>query len=548
MTNKLIVGFLIVLFSFSIPHAGVSSKAQARLQSHYVEGEILVKFREDLSPYVDREQLAQEILQAPGVRSEALSRSGERSLRLVHLDGSLTVQEALISAKRDRRVEFAEPNYLFRASEIVPNDPFFPQMWGLLNTTLEGPNVDIGAVRAWDITTGSEDVVVAVLDTGVDFSHPDLAPNAWRNPLEIAANGVDDDGNGYADDVNGWNFRSNNNSVFKDFEDDFHGTHVAGTIGAVGDNGIGIAGVAWHVKLMSLKFLGGEDGTGSSADAVKAIEYAIEQKQRGVNVRAINASWGGEGESKSLRLSVQKAGQEGILFVASAGNSELDMDTSPEYPSAWSSNLSSLISVAALHSAGSIDDYSNYGHATVSVGAPGSYIYSTLPGGAYDYLTGTSMAAPHVTGIVALLASHEATLTPAEIKQRIITTAEPTLTLAARSASAGRASAFNALTNTIPPPPKPGIARIHANKKVVTVDAIGLVKGSSVLVVEGVEITDAKYLYDDSFAVANGTFTRVSVKLGKPRLKRLFPLGHNVGVAIHNLATDEWSGQVGYER
>ena len=356
--------------------------------------------------------------------------------------------------------------------------------------------------------------MIAVLDTGIDLSHPDLAPNAWVNPREIAGNGADDDGNGFTDDINGWNFRDNNNRVFKN-ENDWHGTHVAGTIGAAGNNGLGITGVAWHVKLMSLKFLSGENGSGSTADAVKAINYAIEQKQRGVNIRAINASWGGDADSQSLQRAINKAGKAGIMFVAAAGNEHRDIDQLPEYPAAWSSELSSLISVAAMHGAGSIEDFSNYGHNNVSVGAPGSFIYSTVPGAGYGYADGTSMAAPHVSGIIALLASHEPDLTLAEVKHRIITTVEPAHSLAAKSVSAGRASAYNVLTNRIPPPPKPAINRVEAKKKYLIVEALGIVSGSTVVVLEGNRaLTDYEYEYDDTYKVANGTYTRVKIKAG----------------------------------
>jgi subtilisin family serine protease len=425
MKKSVISFFLLALFSVAfIPRVNVYSQAHNKAKTNYIDNEILVKFKDSIEQLAGREQIAREIFPVRGLNSESLSRAGQRDLQLIHFDENLSVEEAVSRATSDPRVEYAEPNYIYKTKDTIPNDPYFDQLWGLLDTSHEYPYMDVAAVKAWDITTGSDDVVIAVLDTGIDLSHPDLAPNAWVNPREIAGNGTDDDGNGFTDDINGWNFRDNNNRVFKN-ENDWHGTHVAGTIGAAGNNGLGITGVAWHVKLMSLKFLSGENGSGSTADAVKAINYAIEQKQRGVNIRAINASWGGDAASQSLQRAINKAGKAGIMFVAAAGNEHRDIDQLPEYPAAWSSELSSLISVAAMHGAGSIEDFSNYGHNNVSVGAPGSFIYSTIPGAGYGYADGTSMAAPHVSGIIALLASHEPDLTLAEVKHRIITTVEP---------------------------------------------------------------------------------------------------------------------------
>ncbi|HET8674299.1 MAG TPA: S8 family peptidase, partial [Blastocatellia bacterium] len=397
--------------------------------------------------------------------------------------------------------------------------------------------------------------VVAVVDTGADLTHPDLVANAWVNPGEVAANGEDDDRNGFVDDINGWNFFSNNNRVFENSFDDRHGTHVSGTIGAAGNNSLGVAGVAWRVKLMSVKFIGRVEGEieGTTADAIKGINYVAAQRNRGINLRAINASWGGAEKSQALRDAIAAAGQAGILFVTSAGNGGDDnfgddIDQSPDYPAAWSKEVSSIISVAALDRTDRLTLYSNYGHQTVDVAAPGGVcncsngIYSTLPGGAYGYAFGTSMSAPHVTGIAALLWSVDPSLTPAQVKQRIVRTAHPVTSLASKIVSSGRASAFNALTNTIPQEIRPSIRFVKVDKKAVTIDGLGYLKGSTVIEVNGVALAGTKF--DEAYKLANASYTRIKVKLGKPGIRSTFPSGVSVSVVIHNTTTGERSSAI----
>lgn len=540
MTNKLIVGFLLVLFLFSIPIAAVSSQSGTKRQSHYVEGEILVKFKADFAPYEDRGQIAEDLFPAHGTRSQALPQTEDRNLRLIRLTESLSVEEAVSRAQADPRVEHAEPNYLYYTKETTPNDEWFPQQWGVFDGRCRcDPSGHIGTLRAWDLTTGSDEIVVAVIDTGVDLAHPDLAPNAWVNPGEIPANGQDDDGNGFIDDVNGWNFANNNNSVYKDHNTDFHGTHVAGTIGAVGNNQIGVAGVAWHVKLMSAKFIGRKSGEGSVADAIKAIEYVTAQKKRGVNVRAINASWGGPGNSSLLRDAIVKAGKAGILFVCAAGNETEDVDVLPSYPVGFSGDISTLISVAAtMPGEGNIAGFSNFGHRTVSVGAPGSDVMSVRADGGYGPLTGTSMAAPHVTGIAVLLWAQEPSLTPAQVKQRILMTAEPRPSLASRSVSAGLANAHNALINRIPTV-APVIWEVSVEKKKIVLDGVGFVSGSSIIEVDRLPVPVTEY--DESYVVPSGAVTRLRANLGKKAMKSFFPKGVWVSVQVYDPATARWS-------
>jgi subtilisin family serine protease len=549
---KRLIALILALFVFW-PLASEPSAGRSPRQLQYVQGEILVKFRPGIS--VDPIQLADQMLPIRGAQVSPVSAADR--LYLVHFEDHISVEEAVARAEQDPWVEYAEPNYLYSPADTIPNDQFFNQMWGLFNDGSLGgrAGADIGAPRAWDITTGSDQVVVAITDTGVDLSHPDLVENAWVNPGEIPGNGVDDDGNGFVDDINGWNFFSGNGAVYDPSSDSFHGTHVAGTIGAIGNNGVGITGVAWRVKLMALKFIGRRpDGrvVGSTADAIRAINYAIDQKVRGTRVVAINASWAGS-SSMSLREAIIAAGEAGIVFVSAAGNGgsdsvgdDMDDPASSVYPAAWT-DLKNLISVAALDRTDRLASFSNYGHVTVSVGAPGVSILSTLPGGGYGFLSGTSMAAPHVTGIVALLAAQDPDMTPAKIRQRIINTAQPVLALASRTISSGRASAYNALTNTVPPPDEqPAIARVSTTKKAVIVDGLGFPGGASILEINGQAVGPT--LYDDSYMLANGSFSRIIVRLGKPGIREKFPKGVPVALTVLNANTGRRSESFIYIR
>lgn len=279
----------------------------------------------------------------------------------------------------------------------TPNDPLYASQWPFSSSIGR-----IDASQAWNYGTSSS-LVVAVIDTGIDFNHPDLAANIWSNSREITGNGIDDDGNGYRDDIRGWNFVSNNNNPM---DDNGHGTHVAGTIGAVGNNGIGISGVAWNVKLMPLKFLD-RDGSGYLSDAVRAVDYA-----RINGARIINASFGGGGFSSAMQTAIQRFQQAGGVFVAAAGNEAANNATTASYPANYS--LPNVVSVAASTSSNTLAGFSNYG-ANVDIAAPGQNILSTLPGGRYGSLSGTSMAAPHVAGALALLWGQSPSLPATEL-------------------------------------------------------------------------------------------------------------------------------------
>ena len=548
--------FAIVVALASLPAANVASQKRSRVQASYVKDRILVKLRAEAAPFTDEFQLAEQLFPARRTRAEKLGAldeyAPETDTFVVHLDGEVSVEEAIRQASLDPRVEYAEPDYLVYPADTTPDDPAFTLQWGMSNFQTAG--ADIGAKQAWDLTTGSPDVVAAVIDTGVDLSHPDLTPNAWVNPGEIPGNGFDDDGNGFADDVNGWNFLADNNVLYESPSVDRHGTHVAGILGAAGNNGIGVTGVAWQVKLMSLKFIGLRDGelSGTVSDAVKAIKYTTEQRKRGINIRVINASWGEAPDSQSLRKAIKKAGKEGILFVTAAGNGGPDgrgddLDQRPDYPAAYSAQLPAVISVASLNIADTRSASSNFGHTTVNVGAPGVQVYSTVPAGGYAHLSGTSMAAPHVAGIAVLLWSREPHLTPEQVKERIVKTAQPILALASVTVSSARANAFNALTNTIPAARQPAISAVQVDKKWVTVDGLYFLNGSSVVEINGVE-RSGKTQYDSAFSLANGSLTRFRVKLGTSGVEAAFPQGAPVTITVFNRTTGERSAPYTFVR
>ena len=527
-----------------VPRKTVYSQSREVTKHSYVQDQIIVKFKENAEPILDG-QVAEEILKARGVRIESQHRSVRGSISRIHIDENTSVEEAVERAKADPRVEYAEPDYLVYPSDTTPNDTYFTRLWGMSNPPCavcdDSSRADISATQAWDITTGSDDLVVGVIDTGIDLSHPDLAPNAWVNPREIDGNNIDDDGDGYVDDMNGWNFYNNSNEVYKERNEDLHGTHVAGTIGAVGNNAMGVAGVAWHVKLMSLKFLGGKDGKGSTGNAIKAINYAIDQKERGVNIGVLNASWGGGGDSLALREAIAAAGEAGIVFVCAAGNEGEDGDATDHFPSGYARDLPSCISVAAIDSSDQLASFSNYGHGSVSVAAPGYQILSTVPNRGYASISGTSMASPHVAGVAALLLSKEPRLTPAEVKQRIIATAEPIPALVSKAVSSGRVNAFAALTGRIAPAGKPRIVNAVVSKKTVTIDGFGFLSNSSMIEVNGTPLSGINY--DNSYALANGTITRLSIELGKKGIKKTFPKGELVNITVFNSTTGERSVQ-----
>ncbi|MCB0379243.1 MAG: S8 family serine peptidase [Bdellovibrionales bacterium] len=347
--------------------------------------------------------------------------------------------EAVVAQlKRHPLVEIIEPNYIYHAS-VLPNDARLSDLWGLRNQQKSG--IDIGAEAAWDITTGSRDIVVAVIDSGVDYTIADLQNNMWVNEAEKNGTaGVDDDGNGFVDDIYGYDFA---NSDGDPMDDNNHGSHCAGTIGAEGNNGEGVVGVNWQVKIMALKFLTGS-GSGTLEAALQAIDYAVAN-----GAKILSNSWGGGGFSQNLYDAIERAKDAGVLFVAAAGNSGANNDSTDAYPANY--ELDNVISVAAIDSNGNLASFSSYGKKKVHIAAPGVDILSTTPQG-LKYFDGTSMATPHVSGVAALLLSSEPLLDYAQIKDRLMATSHRLSNLKSKTISGGIVNAYNALTNTVPPP------------------------------------------------------------------------------------------------
>jgi subtilisin family serine protease len=351
-------------------------------------------------------------------------------------------------AKRLARInpEFlCEANWTLKKSDITPNDTY----WSLLKGMHQTNNVDIDAPAAWSLTTGVSSVVVGIIDTGIEYTHPDLAANMWVNPNEIANNGIDDDANGYIDDIHGINAINDSGNPL---DDNGHGTHVAGTIGAVGNNSTGVTGVAWTVKMVGLKFLSAS-GSGSTSNAIKGIDYLTSLKtQKGLNVIASNNSWGGGGFSSSLQSAIVRARDAGILFVAAAGNETQNIDATPSYPAAY--NVDNVISVGAVDvDTGGIASFSNFGPTNVHIGAPGTSITSTYTGSNYASLDGTSMAAPHVTGVLALMSAANSTLTYTQYRNALLTGSTIRSSLAGYVAESRMLNAYNSVAAVVGLPP-----------------------------------------------------------------------------------------------
>ncbi len=353
-------------------------------------------------------------------------------------------------------IAYAEPDYLVYALDTVPDDTDFEEQWGMHNTGQTGgtADADIDAIEAWDISTGSSDVLVGVIDTGIDHTHPDLAANIWTNSGEIAGNGVDDDGNGFVDDVHGYDFYNDDGDPL---DDHFHGTHCSGTIGAVGNNATGVVGVCWNVSIAGLKFLS-DQGGGSNSDAVDAIYYATS-----IGCDITNNSWGGGPLEQTLFDAIKDAGEHDILFLAAAGNSAADNDVDPHYPGSY--DCDNVIAVASTDHNDALSVFSSYGATTVDVAAPGTDILSTFPTyltdamSARDYsthygtLNGTSMSTPHVAGLCALLKSLMTDMNAAGIKERIMNESDPLAALDGKMVSGGRINAFQ----TMDVPNDPGL-------------------------------------------------------------------------------------------
>lgn len=340
----------------------------------------------------------------------------------------------------DPAVEWVEEDQRYEAEVIAPaapgNEALNPAVPQRAEDPLEAQQWSLGKIgvrEAWArVPSSAREVVVAVIDTGIDSEHPDLKANLYTNPVEIAGNGIDDDRNGFVDDVHGWNFADQN----ADLQDDFnHGTHVAGIIGAVSGNGIGIAGIAPRVRILPVRWM--KKGSGWGSDAIAAIHYAVK-----MGARVINASWGGIGFSKALEDAVRSAERNGVLFVASAGNRHSDNDVTPRHPA--NLRYPNVVAVASTDSADGLEPYSNYGATQVELGAPGRDILSTIPSGQYALMKGTSMAAPHVSAVAAILLAIEPRLRAPDLKRILVASAFPSASLHGRTVSGGRLDAARA--------------------------------------------------------------------------------------------------------
>jgi subtilisin family serine protease len=345
-------------------------------------------------------------------------------------------------------VEYAEPNYEINLDEsdaegplvpVLPHDPQFEEQWALSNSGQRGgkKGADISATLAWAKTTGSENVVVAVLDTGVDYTHEDLAANMWTRPDSLAP--YHDKELGTIDDVNGFNAIDNASDPM---DDNGHGTHCAGIVGAEGENDLGIAGVNWKVQIMPLKFMNA-GGSGTTKDAIEAISYAIDRKKAGVNVRIISASWGSTQRSRALEAVIRKAYENDVLFVAAAGNASTDNDRTPHYPSSY--NVPNVISVAALDRHDQLASFSNFGVKSVAIAAPGVDILSTWLGNAYEEKSGTSMATPVVSGVAALVLAENPRMSVDDLRKKLMASTDPIVALKGKTVTGGRINAEKAL-------------------------------------------------------------------------------------------------------
>jgi subtilisin family serine protease len=427
-----------------------------------VPGEFVVRYRDAAGASRGVRRLAE---------AGAAGRRVTDRVALVRLPKGKRLRAAAAALRRDRDVVWAEPNYVYRA-ERAPNDALFAQQWSLHNTGRSGrADADIDAPEAWNVTTGDASVLVGVIDTGADLTHPDLAPNIAVNPGESGAgreaNGIDDDGNGLADDVRGWDFAAMDNDPSDSFG---HGSHVAGTIGARGGDGRGTTGVAWQVGLLPLRALN-DQGSGSSLDIADAMTYAA-----GRGARVVNVSLGGAGYSQTMLDAICAAPD--TLFVVAAGNSTNDVEQEPFYPCAYAA--ANIVCVAATDADDELASFSNFGAYSVDLAAPGAQILSTVPGGGHALYSGTSMATPHVAGAAALLFAQHPQWTPQQAKDALLGSVDRLPTLAGAVATGGRLNIARALaaeagaTAPVATTDAPATVGTTTATLAATVDAAGL--------------------------------------------------------------------------
>ena len=439
--------------------AAVHSKSNKRMGPQAVPGQYVVVLKAPA-----REMQLDAFAQTLG--GEIVDRLRDNMI-LIQRDPKESRVEAIASLTGHRFVAAVDPNWIYHITKS-PNDTEYSKLWGMSNTGApdsEGikgvKGVDIGAEKAWETTTGSKNVVVAIIDTGIDFAIPDLKDNAWTNVKEAnGVAGVDDDKNGYVDDIHGYNFSENKGDST---DDNGHGSHCAGTIGARGDDGAGVAGVNWNVSLMAVKFLDA-NGSGTLANGVKAIDYA---RKNGAKV--LSNSWGGGPFTQALFDVISATEKADELFIAAAGNDASDNDADPGYPASY--KIENIISVAAVDARGELADFSNYGATTVHLAAPGVNIYSTAPAPTnFQFMSGTSMATPHVAGAAALLLADNPNQSYLQLKKRLIAGARPLHSLKGKTVSGGMLDVSYALSGA-QPPADPNDPSLWTNKVSKTVSS-----------------------------------------------------------------------------
>ncbi|MDD1724516.1 MAG: S8 family serine peptidase, partial [Methanospirillum sp.] len=449
-------------FSPSAPVPGAGQNVQ--VTPDHAEDRVIVRYNPASIPAGNQSMGMESLNEEIGASVvEDFSGAGMPGMQVVQVQNP---EDAISEYLNDPRVLYAEPDYVIslspadmNASESVvsssgytlaatPNDPYYSLEWGLHNTG-QSPyfgtaDADIDAPGAWDTTTGASSVVVAVVDTGVDYTHPDLSSNIWANPGEIAGNGKDDDGNGYIDDVRGWNFYAGTNDPM---DNNGHGTHCAGIISATGNNGLGIAGTSWTSRIMPLKFLS-SSGKGSTSGAISAILYA---SRMGAHV--ISNSWGGTQSSQSLKEAIEASS---AVVVCAAGNGGNNTDVSPVYPASYSSG--NIISVGASDYTDKLASFSNYGPSSVDLVAPGLVITSTYPSKKYVSLSGTSMAVPFVSGAAVLVKAVHPSYSNIQIKSKILDSVDAISSLKGKILTGGRLNAANAIASTTSDPVSGGLS------------------------------------------------------------------------------------------
>lgn len=493
--RKLNAIFMVIVMVFVMSgfiYLGPETKG---FEEEYAEGRIIVQFEKSMPESAKVENIK-------AIEALRVKRFEKEGLELIKLEKTKDVKGAIEKLKKMKGIEFAEPDYIVRAN-YIPDDTYFYLMWGLNNTG----NIDIDAPEAWDIERGENSVTVAVIDTGVQTNHPDLAGQF----------------------VTGYDFYFDDTSVYDGLDDD-HGTHVAGTIAAI-DNSIGVIGVAPNIKIMPLKFLG-PDG-GYISDAIDAINYA---KQNGADI--INASWGGGGYSESLKNAIESFGG---VFVVAAGNNKTDTDKNPYYPASYTS--SNIISVAAIDKYGALASFSNYGLNSVDIAAPGVDIASTYPD-SYAYMSGTSMAAPHVSGIITLLKSYNNSLTTQELINKLYSTAKPYNSLNGKVKTGGMANAKAALLASAPP--------IVDTISPLLVSTMPTDASENISINSEVAVNfDENIKWNNKKVVVNGSEFNINVDGKKAIVMLSYPLSYNTEYtvtlpsgAISDLAGNVYSNEV----